>query len=100
MKVILKLWKQIFIILSGNIDLKKVAYPYGYSNSLDDYQKPIDSLKKGEFFSKLKNKCPSDEKRGRTKEIIKLFDIENGKQLTVLYCKSDFYYLNVCLKKI
>ena len=32
-------------------------------NSLEDYQKSIDKLKKKNFFSKLKNKCPSDKKK-------------------------------------
>ena len=41
---------------------KKLAYPYEYFNSLDDYQKPVDKLRKEDFFSKLKNKCPSDKK--------------------------------------
>ena len=42
-----------------------------------------------DFFSKLKNKCPSDEERERTKEIIKQINIENGEHLPNLYCKSD-----------
>ena len=33
---------------------KKLAYPYDFFNSIDDYQKPVDSLKKEDFFSKLK----------------------------------------------
>ena len=33
---------------------KKLAYPYEFFNSIDDYQKPIDNLKKEEIFSKLK----------------------------------------------
>ena len=33
---------------------KKFAYPYGYFNSIDDYQKPVNNLKKEHFFSKLK----------------------------------------------
>ena len=36
---------------------KKSAYPYEYFNSIEDYQKPVDNLKKEDFFSKLKNKC-------------------------------------------
>ena len=34
---------------------KKLAYPYDYFNNIDDYQKPVDNLKKEDFFSKLKN---------------------------------------------
>ena len=61
---------------------KKFAYAYEFFNSIDDYQKPVDNLKKEDFFSKLKNKCPDDEEIERTKEIIKIFDIKNGEELT------------------
>ena len=30
-------------------------------NSIDDYQKPVENLKKDDFSSELTNKCPSDE---------------------------------------
>ena len=33
---------------------KKLVYPYEYFNNFDDYQKPLDNLKKEDFFSKLK----------------------------------------------
>ena len=51
---------------------KKSACPYQHFNQHfnDDYQKPVDKLKKEDFFSKLKNKCPDDEEIERTKEII------------------------------
>ena len=54
---------------------EKLAYPYEFFNSIDDYQKPVDDLKKEHFFSKLKNKCPDDEEIEGTKEIIKIFKI-------------------------
>ena len=54
---------------------KKLANPYEYFNSLDDYQKPVECLKKEDFFSKLKNKCPDDEEIERTKQNIKMFNI-------------------------
>ena len=72
---------------------KKLAYPYEYFNSIDDYQKPVDNLEKKDFFSKLKNKCPDDEEMQRTKEIIEIFNIKNGKELTQLYLKSDVILL-------
>ena len=68
---------------------KKLAYPYQYFNSIDDYKKPVDNLKKEDFFNKLKNEYPDDEEIERTKEIIKLFNIKDGEELTKLYCKSD-----------
>ena len=35
---------------------KKLAYPYEFFNCIEDYQKPVDNLKKEYFFSKLKKK--------------------------------------------
>ena len=58
---------------------KKVAYPYEYFNSFDGYQKPVDNLKKEDFFSSLKNKCPDDEEIERTMNNIKRFNIKMGK---------------------
>ena len=78
---------------------KKLAFPYEYFNSIDDYQKPYDNLKKEDFFSKLKNKCPSDEKKERTKELIKKFNTKNEKELTQLYLKSDVLLLACVFEK-
>ena len=75
---------------------KKLAYPYEYFNSIDDYQKPVDNLEKKDFFSKLKNKCPDDEEIERTKEIIKRFDIKNGEELAEIFLKSDVL-LSACV---
>ena len=72
---------------------KKLAYPYEYFNNIDDYQKPVNNLKKEDFFSKLKNDYPDDDEIERTKEIIKLFNIKDGEELTKLYCKSDVILL-------
>ena len=58
---------------------KKLAYPYQHFNSIDDYQKPVDNLKKEDFFSNLKSKCPDDEEIKRTKEILRLFDFKMEK---------------------
>ena len=46
---------------------KEMAYPYQYFNSIDDCKKPVNNLKKEDFFSKLKNECPDDDERERTK---------------------------------
>ena len=78
---------------------KKLAYPYEYFNSIDDYQKPVDNLKKEDFFSKLKNKCPDDEEIERTKEIIRKFNIKNGEELTEIYLKSDVFLLACVFEK-
>ena len=72
---------------------KKLAYPYQYFNSIDDYQKSVDNLKKEDFFSKLKNGYPDDDEIDRTEEIVKLFNIKDGEEITKLYCKSDVILL-------
>ena len=79
---------------------KKLAYPYEFFNSVEDYQKPVDNLKKEDFFSKLKNKCPDDDKIERTKEIIEKFNIKNGEELTEVYLKSDVLLLACVFEKI
>ena len=72
---------------------KKLAYPYQYFISIDDYKKPVDNLNKEDFSNKLKNDYPDDGEIERTKEIIKLFNIKDGEELTKLYCKSDVILL-------
>ena len=78
---------------------EKLAYPYEFFNCIEDYQKPVNNLKKEDFFSKLKSKCPDDEEIERTKEIIKIFDIKNGKELTEIYLKSDVLLLTCVFEK-
>ena len=72
---------------------KKLAYSYQYFNSIDDYKKPVNDLKKKDFFSKLKNDYPDDEEIKRTKKIIEIFNIKDGEELTRLYCKTDVIFL-------
>ena len=78
---------------------KKLAYPYEYFNSIDDYQKPVNNLTKENFFSKLKNKCPDDEEIQRTMDIIKRFNIKNGEELTEIFLKSDILLLACVFEK-
>ena len=72
---------------------KKLAYPYEFFNCIDDYQKAVNNLTKEVFFSKLKNKCPDYKKKERTKEIIKIFDIKDGEELTEISLKSEVLLL-------
>ena len=72
---------------------KKQAYPYEIFNCIENYLKPNDNLTKEDFFKKLKNKCPDDEEIERTKEIIKIFDINNGEDSTEISLKSDVLLL-------
>ena len=78
---------------------KKLAYAYEYFCSIDDYQKPVNNLKKEHFFSKLKNKCPDDEEIQRTMDIIERFNIKNGEELTEIYLKSDILLLACVFEK-
>ena len=41
--------------------IKKMADLYEYFNSIDDYRKPVNNIKKENFFSKLKYGYPDDE---------------------------------------
>ena len=50
-------------------------------------------MKKEDFFSKLKNKYPDDEEIERIKEIISLFNIKDGEEITKFFCKSDVILL-------
>ena len=79
---------------------KKLAYPYEYFNSIDDSQKPVDNLKKEDFFSKLKNNCPDDEEIQRTMDIIKRFNIKDGDELTEIYLKGDVLLLACVFEKL
>ena len=78
---------------------KKLADPYHIFNSIGDYQKSVDNLKKEDFFSNLKNKCPDDDEIEQTKEIINMFGIKNGEELTKLYCKSDVILIADVIEK-
>ena len=78
---------------------KKLAYPYEYFNSIDDYQNPVDNIKKEDFFSKLKNDYPSDKGVERTMEFIRKFDIKNREELTEIYLKSDVLLLTCVFEK-
>ena len=78
---------------------KKLAYPYEYFNSIEDYQKPVNNLKKEHFFSELKNGYPDHEEIQRTMDIIKRFNIRNGEELTENYLKSDVLLLACVFEK-
>ena len=78
---------------------KKLAYLYEYFNNIDDYQKPINNLEKKYFFSKLKNKSPNDDEIERTMDIIDIFNIKNGEELTEIYLKSDVLLLTCIFEK-
>ena len=62
---------------------KKLAYPYEYYKSLEDYEKPIEELiecGKEALYSMVKNKCPDQEEVDRTNETIRYFNLKNGRQ--------------------
>ena len=78
---------------------EKLAYPYEYFIRFDDYKKPVNKLKKEDFFSKLKIKYLGDDELKRTKEIIKIFDVKNGEELTQFYLKGDVLLLACVFEK-
>ena len=78
---------------------KKLAYPYEFFNSIEDYKEPVDNLKKEHFFSKLKNGYPNDKEIQRTKDIIGRLTIKNGEELTQIYLKSDVLLLACVFEK-
>ena len=78
---------------------RNLGHPYEYFNSIDDYQKPVDNLKKEDFLSKLKNGYPRDEEIGGTMDNIKLFNIKNGEDLREIYLKSDVLLLACVFEK-
>ena len=99
-KLVKKLHKDDFKILKKEFPdkwqclNKNLAYPYEYFNSIEDYQKPVDNLIKEDFFSNLKIDYPDDEEIERTKQnIVNLFNIKSGKELTKLYLKSGVILL-------
>ena len=58
-------------------------------------------MKEDDFFSELKNKSPDDNEVERTKQIIKIFDISNGEEITRFNMNSDIFLLaDVLLKFI
>ena len=74
----------------------KLAYPYEFYKTLEDYERPIEDLLKAAneaYFSKTTNKIPDQKEIDRTNTIIKLFNIKNGKELTELYNKADVILL-------
>ena len=80
----------------------KLAYPYEFYKTLEDYEKPIDELSKSgreAYFCKTKNKIPDQEELDRTNEIRKIFNIRNGRELTELYNKADVILLTDIFEK-
>ena len=68
---------------------KNLAYPYEFFNCADGYQKLVDNLKNEFFFIKLKNECPDEKEKERTKELVEKVNIKTGEELTQLFLKSD-----------
>ena len=78
---------------------EKLAYSYEYFNTINDFENPVVTLKKENFFSKLKIDYPDDEERERTKQIVIMFNIKSGTELTEIYLKSDVLLLACVFEK-
>ena len=78
-----------------DIDLlnKKLAYPYEYFKSFEDYEISFDNLPRESYYSKLTNGYPKEEEIERTNKIIEVFGVKNGRELTELYLKTDVILL-------
>ena len=79
---------------------RNLAWPYGYFNSINDYQKPVSNNKNEYFFSKLENDHPIGNEIDWTKDGNKVFLNRNGEELTKLYIKSDVILLADSFEKI
>ena len=74
----------------------KLTYSFEYFNSIGDYQKPVNNLKKKYFFSKLKTNVLMMKKV--KKQWMFLRDlILNMVTITQIFLKLMFYHLRVCL---
>ena len=78
---------------SGVLNKKKMAYPFEYFKTEEDYENPVSISRKEEYFSKLYQCHPEDEEIERTNELSNIFHLKNGEELTVLYLKADVILL-------
>ena len=46
----------------------------------------------------MKNDYPNDDRIERTKQIIKILNFKNGRELTKMYLKNDVFYSDVYMK--
>ena len=96
----LKIEKENFPDTKWKFSTKKFAYTYENFNCVDDHRKPVNSLRKEDFFNKLKNVYPNDMEIERTNESIKVFNTKNGKELTRLCSERDLLLLAFVFQKL
>ena len=99
LKVISKFWEQNFPT-NGNVSIKKLARPYDYFHRLDEYQKPVNNLKRGGFLKNLITAYLGDEEIERTKGINKLINIKDGEELIKIHLTSDAILLTCVFEKV
>ena len=66
---------------------QNIAYPYENFSSVEDYQKPVDDLKKNGFFNKLENKYPCIEEIALNKKIFNYLILKMEKNLQIFMKK-------------
>ncbi len=76
-----------------NLLNKKLAYPYEKYKSPEEFMESARELKDEDFYTTLKQGTPDKKEIKRTMDIINHFSIQNGKQLTELYLKTDVLLL-------
>ena len=64
------------------ISQKKLTCPYEDFNITDDFQKPVDNLKKEDIFNNLRDNCIDKNEIQRTKQIFEILNNKSGEQLT------------------
>ena len=72
-----------------------MAYPNEYlsrNSSINNFQEPL-NLTKADFWSTLKQACPSDEEIKRTQEIFEKYKIKHGQESSMLCLKMDVLHL-------
>ena len=89
----LKILKKRISCSCGETIIKKIAYPYEYFNSFEEYEVPFDKIDKKNYYNRLTNGYANEEEIERTIKIIDIFKIKNGKELTELYFKTDVILL-------
>ena len=68
---------------------RKLAYPYEYFKSFEEYEVPFDKIDKKDYYSRLTNGYPNEAEIERKNKLIDIFKIKISKKITELYSKTD-----------
>ena len=82
---------------------KKMAYPYDFYQSKEDYEKPIIQLQelgKEAYYSNLNDDYPDRNEIDRTNQFIDVFKIKNGRELSQLYNEANVIFIAECFENV